>query len=71
MALVGLLNGYPYEIFTGLADDDDGIYIPKNVTTGKIIKQKPDQAKKLRNRNLDRAKELCKQYVRKTTGMNL
>ena len=39
VALVGLLNGYPYEIFTGLADDDDGIYIPKNVTTGKIIKQ--------------------------------
>ena len=36
-----------------------------------IIKQKPDQAKKLRNRNLDRAKELGKQYVRKTTGMNL
>ena len=47
VALVGLLNGYPYEIFTGLADDDDGIYIPKNVTTGKIIKQiNPDGTKR-------------------------
>ena len=39
VALVGLLNGYPYEIFTGLADDEEGIVLPKNVTTGKIIKQ--------------------------------
>ena len=47
VALVGLLNGYPYEIFTVLADDDDGIYIPKNVTTGKIIKQiNPDGTKR-------------------------
>ena len=47
VALVGLLNGYPYEIFTGLADDEEGIYIPKNVTTGKIIKQiNPDGTKR-------------------------
>ena len=39
VALVGLLNGYPYEIFTGLADDEEGIVLPKNVTIGKIIKQ--------------------------------
>lgn len=47
VALVGLLNGYPYEIFTGLADDEDGIVLPKNVTTGKIIKQvNPDGTKR-------------------------
>lgn len=38
IAFVGLVDGRPYEIFTGLADDDDGIYCPKNVTHGKIIK---------------------------------
>ena len=47
VALVGLLNGYPYEIFTGLADDEEGIVLPKNVTTGKIIKQvNPDGTKR-------------------------
>ena len=39
VAFVGLLDGYPYEIFTGLQDDDEGIMIPKSVTKGKIIKQ--------------------------------
>jgi len=39
VALVGLLDGYPYEIFTGLQDDDEGIILPKSVTKGKIIKQ--------------------------------
>lgn len=39
VAFVGLLNGYPYEIFTGLQDDDEGILLPKSVTKGKIIKQ--------------------------------
>jgi ribonucleoside-diphosphate reductase alpha chain len=38
VALVGLLDGYPYEIFTGLQDDDEGIFIPKSVTTGRIVK---------------------------------
>ena len=39
VALVGLLDGYPYEIFTGLQDDEEGIFLPKSVTKGKIIKQ--------------------------------
>ena len=39
VAFVGLLDGYPYEIFTGLQDDDEGIVFPKSVTKGKIIKQ--------------------------------
>ncbi len=39
VAFVGLLGGYPYEIFTGLQDDDEGIVLPKQVTKGKIIKQ--------------------------------
>ena len=39
VALVGLLDGYPYEIFTGLQDDEEGIILPKTVTKGKIIKQ--------------------------------
>lgn len=38
IAFIGLKDGKPYEIFTGLADDDDGISIPKNITKGKIIK---------------------------------
>lgn len=38
IAFVGLLDGAPYEIFTGLADDEDGIFCPKSVTHGKIIK---------------------------------
>ena len=36
-----------------------------------ITKQKPEQAKKLQNRNLQRAKDLGKEYVRKTTGLNM
>ena len=39
VAFVGLLDGYPYEIFTGLQDDDEGIVLPKSVVKGKIIKQ--------------------------------
>lgn len=39
VAFVGLLDGRPYEIFTGLQDDDEGIVLPKTVTNGKIIKQ--------------------------------
>ncbi len=38
IAFVGLLDGRPYEIFTGLADDEDGILLPKSVNKGKIIK---------------------------------
>lgn len=39
VAFVGLLDGYPYEIFTGVLDDEDGIALPKNVTRGHIIKR--------------------------------
>ena len=47
VALVGLLDGYPYEIFTGLQDDEEGIILPKNVVHGKIIKQvNPDGTKR-------------------------
>lgn len=42
VAFVGLLDGYPYEIFTGLQDDDEGIVLPKSVVKGKIIKQKQE-----------------------------
>jgi len=42
VAFVGLLNGHPYEIFTGLQDDEEGIVLPKTVTKGKIIKQTND-----------------------------
>ncbi len=38
VAFVGLLDGRPYEIFTGLQDDEEGISLPKSVTTGRIIK---------------------------------
>lgn len=38
IAFVGLVDNKPYEIFTGLADDEDGIFCPKSVTRGKIIK---------------------------------
>ena len=39
VAFVGLLEGRPYEIFTGLQDDEEGIVLPKTVTRGKILKQ--------------------------------
>lgn len=43
VAFVGLKNGRPYEIFTGLMDDEEGIMLPKSVTRGRIIKAKsPD-----------------------------
>lgn len=47
VAFVGLLDGYPYEIFTGLQDDEEGIALPKTVTKGRIIKQtNPDGTKR-------------------------
>jgi len=47
VALVGLLEGYPYEIFTGLQDEEEGIMLPKSVSKGKIIKQvNPDGTKR-------------------------
>ncbi|HBK29525.1 MAG TPA: adenosylcobalamin-dependent ribonucleoside-diphosphate reductase [Parabacteroides sp.] len=46
IAFVGLLNGRPYEIFTGLADDEEGIMLPKNVSKGSIIKCYDEDGKK-------------------------
>ena len=46
VAFVGLLKGYPYEIFTGLQDDEEGIMLPKSVTKGKIIKQTNEDGSK-------------------------
>ena len=42
IAFIGLIEGKPYEIFTGLVDDEDGILIPRWVTDGLIIKNKND-----------------------------
>ena len=46
IAFVGLVDGQPYEIFTGLADDEDGIFCPKSVTHGKIIKAVDERGNK-------------------------
>ena len=46
IAFVGLLNGRPYEIFTGLADDEEGIMLPKNIAKGTIIKSYDEDGQK-------------------------
>ncbi len=46
VALVGLLDGRPYEIFTGLQDDDEGIVLPKSVNRGRIIKNYDENGNK-------------------------
>ena len=46
IAFVGLVGGRPYEIFTGLSDDEDGLFLPKSVTHGKIIKAVDDNGNK-------------------------
>lgn len=47
VAFVGLLDGHPYEIFTGLQDDEEGISLPKTITKGRIIKcMNPDGTKR-------------------------
>ncbi|MCI5560788.1 MAG: adenosylcobalamin-dependent ribonucleoside-diphosphate reductase [Phocaeicola sp.] len=46
VAFVGLLDGHPYEIFTGLQDDEEGIVLPKSVTTGRIIKNYDEDGNK-------------------------
>ncbi|MDX1278168.1 adenosylcobalamin-dependent ribonucleoside-diphosphate reductase [Oceanihabitans sediminis] len=40
IAFIGLIEGKPYEVFTGLADDEDGILMPRWVENGVIIKSK-------------------------------
>ncbi|MCL3782288.1 adenosylcobalamin-dependent ribonucleoside-diphosphate reductase [Prolixibacteraceae bacterium JC049] len=42
IAFIGIIDDKPYEIFTGLADDEDGILLPRSVTKGKIIKSKEE-----------------------------
>lgn len=46
VAFVGLLNGHPYEIFTGLQDEEEGILLPKSVVTGRIIKNYDEDGNK-------------------------
>lgn len=46
IAFVVLVGGTPYEIFTGLSDDEDGLFLPKSVTHGKIIKAVDDNGNK-------------------------
>jgi len=46
IAFVGLKDGRPYEIFTGLADDEEGILLPKTITEGKIIKTMDENGNK-------------------------
>ena len=46
VAFVGLLDGYPYEIFTGVLDDEDGIALPKTVVKGNIIKSLDENGNK-------------------------
>ena len=47
VAFVGLLDGRPYEIFTGLQDDEEGIILPKTISKGRIIKAlNPDGSKR-------------------------
>lgn len=43
IAFIGLIDGMPYEIFTGLSDDEDGILLPRSVTKGYIIKNWEDE----------------------------
>ena len=42
IAFIGLIDGKPYEIFTGLADDEEGILLPRSVTSGWIIKNRDE-----------------------------
>jgi ribonucleoside-diphosphate reductase alpha chain len=55
VAFIGTIDGRPYEIFTGLSDDEDGILLPRSVVNGKIIK----------NVNLDGTKRYDFQYTNK------
>ncbi|MBO4443067.1 MAG: adenosylcobalamin-dependent ribonucleoside-diphosphate reductase [Bacteroidaceae bacterium] len=46
VAFVGILDGRPYEIFTGLQDDEEGIVLPKTVDHGWIIKNIDEEGRK-------------------------
>ena len=46
IAFVGKINGRPYEIFTGINDEEEGIFLPKNISSGTIIKNTDDSKNK-------------------------
>ena len=46
VAFVGILDGHPYEIFTGVLDDEEGIVLPKSVNCGHIIKNVDEEGNK-------------------------
>lgn len=46
IAFIGLIDGRPYEVFTGIADDEEGIFCPKSVNSGKIIKAMDEKGQK-------------------------
>lgn len=46
VAFVGLLDGRPYEIFTGVLDDEDGIALPKRCYSGYIVKNVDENGNK-------------------------
>ena len=46
IAFIGLYKGQPYEIFTGIVDDEEGILLPKSVNKGVIIKRKEEDGSK-------------------------
>ncbi|HLV51780.1 MAG TPA: adenosylcobalamin-dependent ribonucleoside-diphosphate reductase, partial [Flavobacterium sp.] len=43
IAFIGKIDDRPYEIFTGLADDEDGILLPRWVNDGFIIKNRDEK----------------------------
>lgn len=43
VAFVGMLDGHPYEIFTGVLDDEDGLVLPKSCNSGHIIKSTDEE----------------------------
>lgn len=43
IAFIGVIDDKPYEIFTGLSDDEDGILIPRWVNNGLIIKNSDEE----------------------------
>lgn len=42
VAFIGLINNKPYEIFTGIANEEEGILLPKWLTKGWIIKNRDE-----------------------------
>lgn len=46
IAFIGMMDGRPYEIFTGLADDEEGLMLPKHVNRGLIIRSVDENGNK-------------------------